>query len=240
MANNFFQFKQFTVQQENCSMKVSTDACIFGAFVASSLQHLTFNIQHILDIGTGTGLLPLILAQKSKALIDAVEINTAASLQAKGNFARSPWHDRLQVFNLDIKDFNPGKKYDQIISNPPFFEDDLRSADDAKNTAKHNTALTLVQLLNAVDLHLQPGGSSYVLLPFHRMGYFEKVSAGMGFHIHKKLLIRHTASHPYFRGILAFSKNKLPVENSELAIKESNGVYTAGLAGLLGDYYLYL
>ena len=236
MPNNYFQFKQFTVQQDNCSMKVCTDACIFGASVA----HCRLPIANCLDIGTGTGLLSLMLAQNINAEIDAVEIDKAAFTQAKENFETSPWSSRLHIFNTDILNYTADKKYDCIISNPPFFEDDLRSDDGSKNSAKHDTSLTLTQLLSAVNDLLSEEGSFFVLLPFHRIDFFERESPAYHFHLNNKVLIRHTAAHPYFRGILVFSKTKLPVTITELVIKDENGVYTHVFVELLHDYYLNL
>ena len=135
-------------------MKVCTDACLFGAFVANCLSPIV----NCLDIGTGTGLLSLMLAQETNAQIDAVEIDAAAFQQAKENFKASPWSSRLNIFNTDILHYSTDKKYDCIISNPPFFEDDLKSFSEGKNIAKHNNALTLAQLLTAINAHLAATG----------------------------------------------------------------------------------
>ena len=146
----------------------------------------------------------------------------------------------MQIFNTDILTFKPGKKYDLIICNPPFFEDDLRSADEAKNAAKHDTTLTFIQLLKFVKEYLKDEGIFWVLLPFHRIAYFEKECRADGFYMNQKLLIKHTAVHPYFRGILILSKKELPVKESELVIKDANGVYTEAFVDLMRGYYLNL
>lgn len=118
MPNTYFQFKQFRIDQDQTAMKVTTEACILGAWVDEQIPPQT-----VLDIGTGTGLLALMLAQKfPQAEIDAVEIDQGAFTQAHANFHSSPWPERLQVFHQRIQDFDPGKKYDLIISNPPFFK----------------------------------------------------------------------------------------------------------------------
>ena len=194
----------------------------------------------VLDIGAGTGLLSLIIAQKTRAMVDAVEIVGAACGQAGANFDASPWKDRLNIFNADITNFRPGKKYDHIISNPPFYEDDLRSDDEGKNSAKHDLTLTLTELLKVVNDLLKDEGTLWVLLPYHRVGLFENEAGGMGFHTNYKILIRQTTIHPYFRGILALSKNKTANKNKEFIIKTGNGVYTEAFIELLGEYYLNL
>src|SRR3954469_11797521 len=126
MANNYFSFKQFIIHQDKCAMKVCTDACLFGAYVADRFQ-ITNSKFHVLDIGAGTGLLSLMLAQKNSTVqIDAVEIDKAASEQAKENFKHSLWRDRLHIHHQPIQEFGMNT-YNLIISNPPFYENDLKS-----------------------------------------------------------------------------------------------------------------
>jgi tRNA1Val (adenine37-N6)-methyltransferase len=240
MANNYFQFKQFTIRQDQCAMKVTTDGCLFGGLAAAKIQNPKNNIQSILDIGTGTGLLCLMLAQKLNADIDAVEIDKAAYSQAKENFDRSPWKERLHIYNADILKFSSDKKYDCIITNPPFFEDDLRSSDANKNNAKHDTALTLKQLLGVIDTHLKEDGIFFILLPFHRAGYFEKEATAFNFSLAEKLNVRQTPAHDLFRSILLFTRKKRAVIISELTIKGDDNLYTTEFTELLKDFYLHL
>ena len=240
MSNNYFQFKQFNIEQQNCSMKVCTDACLLGAFAAKGISQQGSEEARVLDIGTGTGLLSLMIAQKNNSIIEAVEIEAAACSQAKQNFEDSPWGDRLNIFNTDIAAVRPGKKYHHIISNPPFYEDDLLSNNENKNRAKHDLSLTLKDLLKNVNELLKEGGIFWVLLPFHRLGYFENEASEIGLCSIQKMLVRQTNSHPYFRGILALSKNKNSLIFSELQIKEATGVYTEGFVDLLKEYYLFL
>ena len=216
-------------------MKVCTDACLFGALVADNLMPSA----NCLDIGTGTGLLTLMLAQKDPQLkIDAVELDEAAAKQAGENFESSPWNKRLTVHHTDILAFKPTKKYDYIISNPPFFEGDLLSDDVAKNKAKHHTGLSLEQLLNSIERLLSPTGVFAILLPYHRVSFFEALAEGHNFYCQKKILVKQTVDHPYFRGILFFSREKSQAECTELSIKDSDGKYTETFIRLLKDYYL--
>lgn len=219
-------------------MKVCTDACLFGALLAEELQPLS--IKNILDIGTGTGLLSLMLAQKNNALIDAVEIDPDAFDQAKENIAGSPFKDRISIFNSDITQFTSNKKYDCIISNPPFFEDDLLSPDKKKNAAKHDTTLTINLLLQAIHTHLNTDGIFAVLLPYHRSSFFETAASASNFHLRKKISVKQTTGHHYFRVILIFSTAQAPLQEMELTIKDAVGNYTPEFTTLLKDYYLYL
>ena len=238
MPNNYFKFKQFTIQQDKCAMKVCTDACLFGAYIANELQPLP--VKNILDIGTGSGLLSLMLAQKTTATIDTVEIDTAAFTQAKENIAQSLYKEKIEIFNTDILKFTAHKKYDCIISNPPFFETDLKSADDKKNFAKHDTALTLAKLLQAIDKLLIADGFLAVLLPYRRSDYFEEEAEKLNFQLTKKILVKQTPKHNYFRTILTFSRNKSSTQLIELIIKNEDGNYSTDFIKLLKDYYLYL
>ena len=224
-------------------MKVCTDACLFGALVADYItrQPAGKQFDHCLDIGTGTGLLSLMLAQKNNTVkIDAVEIDAAAAEQAGNNIAASPWAGNIQVFIENILNFDPENKYDCMISNPPFFEDDLQSADQAKNTARHDTSLNLLQLLQVVENHIGSDGFFAVLLPYHRVGYFIEACEKKGLHLSKQILVKQTIKHSFFRGILFFKRRKTEARFSEIIIKDNEHHYTPEFAIALKDYYLFL
>lgn len=241
MANSWFQFKQFTIHQDRCAMKVTTDACLFGAWVARELaasSHSVGNWQsalHILDIGTGTGLLSLMIAQQCSAAIDAIEIDTAAAEQAKANMDASPWKERLFVIKADVKN-GLTKNYDIVISNPPFYENELRSDNSQKNTAHHSTDLTLDDLI--CILH----GQFYLLLPYKRDQEIEKAFAKSNFAITHKVLVRQSTEHDFFRIMLTGKAGKTndPVLTTEIAIKDKEDNYTPQFIELLKDYYLHL
>lgn len=237
MANSYFKFKRFTINQDKCAMKVCTDACLFGALVADVKPAGN----NFLDIGTGTGLLPLMVAQKNEtAVIDAVEVDTAAAEQAKENVESTALADRISVINEDILNFNAGKLYDCIITNPPFFEDDLKSSDTAKNAAKHDTSLNLSQILKFVNGNLTKDGSFAVLLPYARVDYFINEATKSGFNISRKVLVKQTIKHKFFRGILFFCRQEISTQSSEIIIRDAEHNYTPEFARLLKDYYLFL
>jgi len=221
-------------------MKVCTDACILGAWVADKLKSEQINASTILDIGTGTGLLSLMLAQKSTAKVDAIEIEKNAFNQAINNFKQSQWSDRLQALHGDVKDFDPSEKYDLIISNPPFYQDDLLSLVQNKNVSKHSEALNLDDLISVIKKLLKSSGSFVVLLPYHRVASFEKLAIENYFFLKEKLLIKSTLLHEYFRGILLFTQaDAIPVEK-EMIIKEEDGNYSSEFTNLMKEYYLNL
>jgi tRNA1Val (adenine37-N6)-methyltransferase len=219
-------------------MKVCTDSCLLGAWVADKIERKVLQPENILDIGSGTGLLSLMLAQKSNAPIDAVEISENSFLQTKENFNESKWSKQLQVYHADIKSWSSPVKYDLIISNPPFFENDLESENPHKNLAKHNEGLNLAELLQAISNHLAEGGYFALLLPFHRIEIFKKMATENHFFIKDEWLVKQTPAHPFFRGLLLFGTQKENYRSKELIIKEKEGYYTKDFDELLKDYYL--
>ena len=221
-------------------MKVCTDACLFGAVVADKIYREQKKVSNLLDIGAGTGLLSLQIAQKTTTVIDAVEIDEAAYEQAGQNFKNSLWGERLNIVNRDVLNFISEKKYDCIISNPPFFEGDLKSDNTKKNAAKHDTALTLEQLLGVIDQHLAPKGYFAVLLPYQRVDYFISIATAANYCLQEQLLIRHTELHQFFRGILFFSLTATKTISNQLSIKDPMGNYSPEFNHLLKDYYLQL
>jgi tRNA1Val (adenine37-N6)-methyltransferase len=219
-------------------MKVCTDSCLLGAWVADKIEKKVLQPKNILDIGSGTGLLSLMLAQKSKAPIDAVEINESSFLQTKENFDESKWGKHLQVYHTDIKNWSSPVKYDLIISNPPFFENDMKSENPNKNLAKHHDGLTLNELLQSVNNHLTEEGKLALLLPWHRLGSFKKIAGDNHFYLQEECLVKPTPVHSFFRGLLLFSTQKGNSISKELIIKEKEGNYTKDFEELLKDYYL--
>ncbi|MEO6948213.1 MAG: methyltransferase [Ginsengibacter sp.] len=240
MKNSYFQFKQFIVRQEKSSMKVCTDSCLFGAWVAKILEEKQIAPNMILDIGTGTGLLSLMLAQKTNATIDAVEINKLSFDEAEANFAESQWSSRLQVYHSDLKDYQTDTKYDLIISNPPFFENDLISINSGKNFAKHHAGLTLVNLLAAVTKLIAFKGYFAVLLPYHRIDNFINSAKECGLFLQGKMLVKQTPNHPFFRGMVFLGRDNNKVTQKTMTIKNTEQEYSNDFISLLGDYYLKL
>jgi tRNA1Val (adenine37-N6)-methyltransferase len=236
MPNTYFQFKEFTIHQDRCAMKVCTDACILGAWFANKAPAWS----EVLDIGSGTGLLMLMLAQKHKGEIRGIELDLDAYRQLRENIAQSPWKEMLRVYPGDVRSFCFPGKFDFIISNPPFYEGDLPAATEAANLARHSKQLTLAELLAVIDANLSREGSFGVLLPYHRTSWFEGLAASVhGFSLREKLFVRQSPRHDFFRSILYFSRRPDSfVPTSELTIQDELGGYTEDFAQLMNDYYL--
>ncbi|MBS1743281.1 MAG: methyltransferase [Bacteroidetes bacterium] len=221
-------------------MKVCTDACLFGAWVSERLPAQT-NLHSILDIGCGTGVLSLMLAQNTNANIDALEINKNAAEQANENVQASPWPGQIKVIHRSLQEFLPSGKYDLIISNPPFFEDDLRSNDIHKNAAKHDTTLRLEELMSFISVHLSENGYAALLIPYHRTAWLSSLIRQYNFHPHEILLVKQSINHTFFRSIFYFSRRELqPIPVNELCIHDESRNYTMEFVKLLKEYYLKL
>ena len=243
MANSYFQFKQFTIQQDRCAMKVTTDACLFGAWVADEINNEELKIKNCLDIGAGTGLLSLMLAQKNPVVeIIGVEIDEDAKKQAQENINSSPWKDRIDILAGDVKDHNFPVKFDLIISNPPFYEKEIRSATDSKNVAHHSKNLTLKELLAIIKENLSLTGSFFLLLPYKRNEEIKKLFRDQQLHVSKMILVRQSVKHDYFRIFIKGTLNaeEKETEFDELPIWDEKQQYTNEFVGLLKDYYLHL
>ena len=239
MSNTYFQCKQFIIHQERSAMKVCTDACLFGAWIAVGVERWQMTVNSMLDIGTGTGLLSLMFAQKTVAKIDAIELDEQAAEQAAENFESSVWKERLQVIQGDARTIHLGKKYDLIISNPPFFENDLKSADAQRNLALHSRELSLQELVTVIKTHLAENGKFAVLLPWHRKDEFEKLALAEKFYLEEEVSVKQTPAHNYFRAMLLFGRTEVAAQFISIIIREEDQ-YTATLTDLLKDYYLKL
>lgn len=236
--NTWFQFKQFTIHQEKSAMKVCTDACLLGAWVAKKIEEKKIKADNILDIGCGTGLLSLMIAQKSTAQIDAVEIDKDAFDQAKGNIALSAWKEKINIYHNSVTNFTSAKKYELIICNPPFYENQLKSKNDIRNKALHATSLSFLELANALKNNITKKGFAAALLPYAFVKNFEEILFSQQLFIVDKLNVAHSTLHPFFRSMLLISTIKEDLSEYSLSIKKSEKEYSTEFIELLKDYYL--
>ena len=238
MGASLFQFKQFIINQEHCSMKVTTDSCLFGAWVADRIKDDVF-VKNILDIGSGTGLLSLMLAQQTAASIDAIELQEKDYLQSLENVAASPCKERINITYADATKHPFNKKYDVIISNPPFYENDLKGDIASKNIAHHDDGLTLQHLLKIISHNLSETGKFYLLLPYKRQMNLLKTIENTGLFINCITSVHQTEKHDVFRMMVEGSFQKTLTNGEKIIIKE-NDMYSDGFIRLLQPYYLKL
>jgi tRNA1Val (adenine37-N6)-methyltransferase len=240
LPNDYFQFQQFRIHQADCAQKVSTDACILGAVADLA------NATRILDLGTGTGLLALMAAQRAPtAAIEAIEIDPAAAAQAAANVAASPWASRLQVHLLSLAAYaatQPGL-FSHIICNPPFFRRSLASPDAARATARHEGegSLTFGDIIEFAAAHLALGGTLTVLLPPPEMQQFEQEAAAAGLPVQARLVVQHRPGGRATRSISTFGQEAPSrLRTGNLVIQDDKGTYSVVFRELLGGFYLAL
>lgn len=230
-------------------MKVCTDACILGAYSDVGMNTVSNasagRVECILDIGTGTGLLALMAAQRNPtAVVDAVEIDDDAFEQATENVANSPFAGRVNVLHTRIQEFSAVRRvdallYDRILTNPPFYINHLRSPDAAVNRALHSGELPFWDLVVSVVRLMKPTGQWWILLPPYETEKLTELAAGVGLLPFRRLFIRHHTQKSVFRVVTGFSFDKMPLVNQTLDICELDGqTYTSEFRALLQDFYL--
>ena len=230
-----FQFKEFTIIQEKSAMKVGTDSILLGSWVQLNDE------QSILDIGSGTGILALLLAQRSEAtLIDAVEIEENAHEEAVTNFENSPWSDRLFCYHSSIQDFAKeiDETYDLIIANPPFFEPNKREPISAKSTARQTHTLDFYALLEATKLLLNKNGSCAFIVPFERETSFIELAQNTGLFVQRITRVKDTQKAVFKRSMMQFRFEKTKVYTSELVLKNTDKTYSAEFKEFTKGFYL--
>ena len=244
MSNSYFQFKRFVVRQERCAMKVGTDGTLLGAWARGG--------QRVLDIGTGTGLIALMMAQRCpEALVTAVDIDADAVRQARENVAESPFAERITVVEGDINTLalpNSGNHishlspliylFDAIVCNPPYFNDSLTCPDEQRTTARHTTTLTYRELMAAVARLLSADGEFSVVIPCDCKARLEAEAALAGLSKTRECSVRTTPRKTPRRFLLAFRKHPVAVETTEGVLETEPGQRSDWYHALTNDFYL--
>lgn len=228
-----FRFKQFEVDQSDCAMKINTDGVLLGAIA----QHE--NPKRILDIGTGTGVIALMLAQRfPKAQVNAVEIDEQASATAERNFKNSVFNQRLSINNISIEQYQHAEQFDLIVSNPPFFVNDYKNAEPKKEIARHASRTFFAELVSKIAELLSEEGCFWFVLPIKQSE--EVVQNGKEFSLFPQKIIRlHSdASKPEFRRIVCLGRAQSDLVEEDFMIYESEKKYTGAYEVLLKDFFL--
>jgi tRNA1Val (adenine37-N6)-methyltransferase len=232
-----FKFKQFSIEQDRCAMKIGTDGVLLGAW--APIENNPFSI---LDVGTGTGIIALMLSQRSNAQqIDALEIDDNAYEQAVDNFEDSPWSDRLFCFHAGLDEFveEPEDEYDLIVSNPPFYTDDYKTENEQRDLARFADAMPFEDLVEAADLLLSENGVFAVIIPFKEEDNFITLAKEYELYPIKITRVKGTPTTEIKRSLLAFSRNESAIIlTTELIIETARHVYTSEYIELTKDFYL--
>ncbi|MFN8366810.1 MAG: methyltransferase [Candidatus Kapaibacterium sp.] len=236
MANTFFQFKQFRIEQRANAMKVCTDACLFGAWVD------VHGAKSILDIGTGTGVLALMIAQRSSADITGVELMPDSAQEAKQNVMASKWTKHIDVVCERIQDFtqHTNVQYEHIVCNPPFFKNSVRSQHTTRRVAHHDDELSFGELVHCVKQLLTTNGVFAVLIPTLAVDEFMQLAEEKMLFPKRVLHIADAPNKKPTRSCIEFTYTTVDVEMGTLCVKDNDGSYTEEFIELLEPYYLYL
>lgn len=234
MANSFFKFKKFIVYHDKCAMKVGTDGVLLGAWAE------VVNTKKIIDIGTGSGLIALMLAQRSEAEIEAIDIDASACIQAEENIAASLFKDRIRVKHLSLQSLaeQSNDKYDLVVSNPPYFEASLLSPVHERNLARHNNTLSLDSLLRNGKKILSPEGRIALILPYDREEELNQRVADLGLFFSKKAYVRPMPKAGYKRLLAEISPQASICQENELTIEIARHQYTPAYIELTKKFYL--
>lgn len=235
MASKNFQFKQFIVSHEHCAMKVGTDGVLLGAWANVD------QAARLLDLGTGSGLIALMLAQRSNGSIDAIDIDEGACRQARSNVENSPFRKRIQVIHSSLQAFTPNKRYDRIVCNPPFFSRSLKSPDVGRTVARHNESLPFEVLLARSASLLLPDGILSVIIPFDAYEEFHATAIRNGLHPTRKTTVRPMPQKPPKRLLLEYSPStddEKKSTDSELVVELERHVYSNEYIQLTKEFYL--
>ena len=235
MSNDYFQFKQFKIEQDQCAMKVGTDGVLLGAWTDVE------DSKDILDIGAGTGLISLMLAQRApEALITGLEIDTTAANQATSNIQNSPFNDRIELINADIKSHNLNSKYDLIVCNPPFFSTGTKSPSETRNTARHDDYLSYALLLSKSASLLNKSGKLSVVIPLESLNDFQVLAKQNDLYLKRRCDVFPNHSKPSKRVLLEYICTKTEVKEEKLILEEQRHNYTEEAKKLFKDFYLSL
>lgn len=229
-----FHFKKFSVSHDNSTHKVGTDGVLLGAWTNVE------NAKDILDIGTGSGVIALMLAQRTpeSSHIDAVEINERDAAQAKENFKRSPWAEKISIHNTSIQDFKPNKTYDLIVSNPPFFINSYLPPDADRTKARHTSDLPFEDIIQKTKSLLKATGRLSIVLPPNEATKFTELASGHNLKLQRQLSFQSRKHKPVERLLLEFGFENFTTERTELLLYQQNDEWTESYRGLMKDFLL--
>ena len=233
MANSYFSFKQFTINQDKAVFKVGTDGVLLGACADIT------GARRILDIGSGTGVIAIMLAQRSEAEIVAIEPDHDSCLQACENVNRSKWKNRIDVIHSTLQEYTASYKFDLIVTNPPYFTDSLRNPDPRKSYTRHNDSLTSVDILNSINRLLHEDGCLQLIMPYVEGNLMIAEAADYGFYCQDILKIRPLPTSEIRRLILTFGRERVRTTENFLTIEHGKRhEFTEEYIKLTKDFYL--
>lgn len=235
MSNSYFKFKQFTIEQSDCAMKVGTDGCLLGGWFNCSES------KRVLDIGCGTGLITIMVAQRNNAEITGIEIDSKAAVQARINADNSPWGERIAIVHGDLLEYTTEQRFDHIVSNPPYFVNSLKCDDTSRTLARHSDSLDCRQFFRKCAELLSSDGRVSIVIPCDIMNEWKTAALELNLHPARTTFIKTTPKKAAKRVLIEFRFNTQD-ENKEstLVLENSPGEYSDDAKKILSDFYLKL
>lgn len=233
MSNNYFKFKKFTINQERCAMKVGTDGCLLGSWFDCSSS------QRILDIGTGSGLIAIMAAQRCNALVTGIEIDNEAATQAVENVNNSPWKNRIRIVKADLQDYSTAELFDTIVSNPPYFINSLKCDSASRTLARHSDSLTSEVFFGKASDLITPEGKISIVIPCDLEHEWCNSAKSKGFTPSRITYIKTTPKKSPKRVLIEFTKdNTIKCTTSTIVLESEPGIYSKEAKDILRDFYL--
>ena len=233
MPNNYFRFKQFTIVQDGCAMKVGTDGCLLGGWFECS------DSKHILDIGCGSGLISIMAAQRCNAQVTGIELDRDASIQAVENVKNSPWTERIEIVNSDFLEYSSDKKFDTIVCNPPYFVNSLKCDKQSRTLARHSDSLSSNSFFAKCAEVSTPAVTVSIIIPCDIVEEWVSSGTENGFYVKRITHIKTTPTKMPKRALIEFVRDKdvCPIE-STLVFENGRGEYSEETKDILRDFYL--
>ena len=232
MANNYFQFKKFTIVQDGCAMKVGTDGCLLGGWFDCSQS------RNILDVGSGSGLIAIMAAQRCRATVTGIEIDSDAARQAVENVNSSPWSDRIEIVNQDLLLYSTEKRFDTIVSNPPYFSNSLKCGNDARTMARHNDSLGCSDFFRKCKELSTEYARISIIIPSDLRSCWQQAAEENGFFLSRITHIKTTPNKAAKRAMIEFSLEKKKCDEKSLVLEITRGTYSDEAKEILKDFYL--
>ena len=235
MSNNYFKFKRFTIEQENCAMKVGTDGCLLGGWFCCT------GSRRILDIGCGTGLISIMAAQRSNAHITGVEIDDTAAVQARKNADNSPWSERIEIANCDFLEYEADDKFDAIVSNPPYFVNSMKCDNEARTMARHSDTLDCRMFFKKSIELLADGGCISIVIPCDILDEWKAAAIEHALYPTRVTFIKTTPRKAPKRVLVEFrAGGNIATTENTLILETSPGEYSDDARDILSQFYLKL
>ena len=232
MSNNYFKFKQFTIVQDGCAMKVGTDGCLLGGWFDCSKS------KNILDIGCGSGLIAIMAAQRCDALVTGIEIDSNAAIQAEKNVKNSPWSERIEIVNCDFLEYNTSKRFDTVVCNPPYFVNSLKCGKSQRTLARHSDSLNCKEFFAKCAEISTDTATVNIIIPSDIAEEWLSAAKENGFYASRITHIKTTPKKVSKRVLMEFSRSETATNEKTIIFEDGRGEYSEDVKNILRDFYL--